>query len=93
MYDLVPEGPGKRQPWFTLQLELRIALSARQPDLAGRIATMTELIQRRFGDKVDLDMKRFENLGPMCRNWVDVWRWSTERKESVAPPVHLVPAR
>ena len=51
LYDLIAQsGQGKRISWYKLEPELRIALSARQPVLADRMATMGRLIRTRFGD-------------------------------------------
>jgi RHS repeat-associated protein len=93
LYDLVPEGTGsKPQSWYAIEFELRIALSARQPNLADRMATMSNLIRNRFGDTVNLDMSRFEAEGPMYRGWVDTWRWSTEKAEAATPAAPAAPA-
>jgi hypothetical protein len=86
LYDLVPEsGQDKRIPWYKLEPELRIALSAHQPELADRMATMQKLIQTRFGDTMNLDMQRFANEGPMFRRYTEDWRERTERTEATRP--------
>ena len=94
LYDLIPESrQGKSIPWYEIELELRIALSVRQPDLADRMATMERLIRSRFGDSMNLDMTRFANEGPMYRRYTEDWRRNTERTEAAQPPINIGPLR